>query len=71
MTYGSETMPLLGDGGLKFERAEMQIMRWMFGVSMKDGWTSVDLRRLVIVKPITTVIRSDQRRWDGHVMRTG
>ena len=36
MTYGSETRPLLADVGLKFERAEMQLIRWMGGVFMKD-----------------------------------
>ena len=29
MTYGSETRPLLADIGLKFKRAEMQMIRWM------------------------------------------
>ena len=29
-------MPLLADVGLNFERAEMQMIRWMCGVSMKD-----------------------------------
>ena len=33
MTYGSETRPLLVDVGLKFERAEMHIIRWMCGIS--------------------------------------
>ena len=28
MTYGSETRPLLVDLGLKFDRAEMQMIRW-------------------------------------------
>ena len=36
MTYGSETMPLLVDVGLKFGRAEMQMIRWMCGISLKD-----------------------------------
>ena len=27
---------MLVDGGLKFERVEMQMIRWMCGVSMKD-----------------------------------
>ena len=35
MTYGSETRPLLVDVGLTFERAEMQMIIWMCGVSMK------------------------------------
>ena len=62
MTCGSETRPLLVDVGLKFERAEMQMIRWMCGISMKD-------RRLVGVEPITTVIRSGRLRWYEHVMR--
>ena len=36
MTYGSETWPLLVDVELKFERAEMQMIRWVGGISMKD-----------------------------------
>ena len=33
MTYGTETMPLLVDVGLNLERAEMQMIRWMCGIS--------------------------------------
>ena len=40
MIYGSETMPLLVDDGLKFERAEMQMIRCMCGISMKDRRTN-------------------------------
>ena len=65
MNYGSETRLLLVYVGLKFERAEMQMLRWMCG---KDR-TSEELRRLVGVEPITTVIRSGRLRWYGHVMR--
>ena len=39
MTYGSETRSLLVDVGLKFERAEMQMIGWMCGVSLKDRGT--------------------------------
>ena len=56
MTYGSETRPLLVDVGLKFERAEMQMIRWMCGISLKDRRTNEELRRLVRVEPITTFI---------------
>ena len=47
ITYGSETRPLLADVELKFERAEMQMIRWMCGVSLKDRRTSQELRKLV------------------------
>ena len=46
MIDGIETIPLLADVGLKLERAEMQLMRWMCGVSMKDRRTSEELRKL-------------------------
>ena len=52
MTYGSETRPLLIDVGLKFERAEMQMIRWMCGISLKDRRTNEELRRLVGVEPM-------------------
>ena len=68
MTYGSETMPLLVDVGLKFERADMQMIRWMCSVST-DRRTSKELRRLLGVEPITTVIRSGSLGW--YVMREG
>ena len=71
MTYGSETRPLLIDVGLKFERAEMHMIRWMCGISLKDRGTNEELRRLVGVEPITTFMRSCRLRWYGHVLRTG
>ena len=39
MTYGSDTRSLLIAVGLKFERAEMQMIRWMCSFSMKDRRT--------------------------------
>ena len=36
MIYGSEIRSLLADFGLKFDREEMQMIRWMCGVSMKE-----------------------------------
>ena len=67
MTYGRKTMPLLVDVGLKFERADMQMTRWMCSVSMKDRRTSKELRRLLGVEPITAVIRSGSLGW--YLMR--
>ena len=55
---------MLVDVGLKFERAEMQMAKWMCGISMKYRKTSEELRRRVI-----TAIRSGRLRWYGHVMR--
>ena len=54
MIYGSEIMPLLVDVVLKFETAEMQMIRWVCGISMKDRRTNEEVRRMVGVEPITT-----------------
>ena len=35
MTYESENIPLLVDVVLTFERAEMQMIRWIWSISMK------------------------------------
>ena len=69
MTYENDTRPLLVDVGLKFERTEMQMIRWMCGISMKDRRTTKELIRLVGIEPITTIIRSGRLRWYGHVIR--
>ena len=58
MIYGSVTRSLLAHVGLKFGRAEMQIIRWMCDVSMKYRKASEELRKLVGIEHITTVIRS-------------
>ena len=71
MTYGSETRPVLVDVGLEFERADMQMIRWMCGISLKDRRTDEELRRMVEVQPITTFMRGGRLRWYGHVMWKG
>ena len=69
MTYRSETRPLLVDVGLKLKRAEMQMIRWMCGISLKYRRTNEELKRLFGVESITTVIRSGKLRWYRHVTR--
>ena len=50
----------------------MHMIRWMCGntgISMEDRRTNEELRRLVGIEPITTVIRSGRLIWHGHVIR--
>ena len=44
MTYGNETRYLLVVVLLRLERSEMKMIRWMFGISMKDRSTGEKLR---------------------------
>ena len=45
------------------------MIRWMCDVYIKDRKASEELRKLIGVEPITTVIRSGRLKWYGHVMR--
>ena len=45
---------------------ELPALGWICGISMKDRRTNEELRRLVGVEPIITVIRSGRLRWYGH-----
>ena len=47
------------------------MIRWMCYISLKDRRTNEEVRRLVGVEPMATVIRSGRMKWSGHVMRTG
>ena len=61
MTYGSETRPLLVDVGLKFERAEMQMIRWICGMlffAFQSIFISIWVSRLEIAEFPDSVRRS-------------
>ena len=45
------------------------MIKWMCDISMKIRRTSEELRELVGVEHITTVIKSGRLRWYEHVMR--
>ena len=45
------------------------MIRWFCGVSMRDRKTREELRELVGVEPITTVIKSGRLRWYELVKR--
>ena len=62
---------MLADVMLKFEKAEVQMIKRMCSVSMKktNRKTSEDLGNLVGVEPITTVIRRGRLGWYGYVKR--
>ena len=53
----------------RFERAEMRMVRWMCGVSLKDKLRSDELRRRLGIEAIGQVLRRGRLRWLGHVLR--
>ena len=69
MIYGSQTWALKAEHEDKLNRAEMRMIRWMCGVSLKDRKTSAELRQRMGVEAIGEVVRRGRLRWYGHVIR--
>jgi len=46
MLHGSETWPVRKENEVALQRAEMKMARWMCGVSLKDRFSSRELREI-------------------------
>jgi len=44
MLHGSETWPVRKENEVALQRAEMRIVRWMYGIKLKDRFPSKELR---------------------------
>ena len=53
----------------KLERAEMRMVRWMFGVSLREKKTNAELRESMGIEKISDVMRCSRLGWMGHVLR--
>ena len=74
MVYASETWALKKEDICRLERAEMRMVRWMCGVSLKDSrggdrFTNEELRSRMGLECIREVIGRGRLRWYGHVER--
>ena len=69
MLYGSETWALNKTQADRLDRADMRMIRWMCGVSMRDRHRNEDLRKRMGLTKIDEVIRIRRLRWWGHVLR--
>ena len=52
----------------KLERAEMRMVSWMCGVSLREK-TNAELRESMGIEKISYVMRCSRLRWMGHVLR--
>ena len=69
MIYGSETWAVNAEQAAKLERAEMRMVRWMSGVSLREKKTNAELRESMGIEKISDVMRRSRLRWMGHVLR--
>ena len=69
MSYGSETWATKVEDEEKLERAEMRMIRWMSGVSLRDRQSSDELRQRMGLDNIRDIIQRERLRWFGHIQR--
>ena len=69
MIYGSEIWAVDTEQELRLERAEMKMVRWMCGVSLRERKTNVELRERLGIEKIGNVMKRSRLRWMGHVLR--
>ena len=53
----------------RFERAERMMIRWMYGVTLRDRCKSEELRKRLDIEDVVDVVRKSRLRWFGHLER--
>ena len=66
---GSGTWTVNAEQEAKLERAEMRMVRWMCGMSLREKKTNAELRESMGIEKISDVMRCSRLRWMGHVLR--
>ena len=67
--HGSETWPMKVEHELKLNRIEMSMIRWMCGVKLNERKKKEELRELLGLEPVSSMIKKSRSRWFGHVER--
>ena len=65
MTYGSETSPLRVEDMRRLERAEKTMIRWMCGVTLRNGKSSEEIRNRLGIVSVSDLVRQERLRWFG------
>ena len=69
MMYGSETWALKEEDIQRISRTDMQMVRWMCQVTLRDRKSSEELRDRLGITNIVDMLRQKRLRWYGHVER--
>ncbi|KAH0466342.1 hypothetical protein IEQ34_006445 [Dendrobium chrysotoxum] len=69
MLYGAECWPLKEKHNSKLSVAEMRMLRWMSGFTLRDRIQNEHIREKVGVAPVEDKIRESHLRWFGHIKR--
>src|SRR6267154_1547090 len=69
LVYGSETWVMKVDDMQRLRRTENNMVRLMYGVTMKDRRTCEKLRQGLGIESVDSVVCRGRLRWFGHVER--
>jgi len=67
--HRSETWPVRKANVVALQRAEMRMVRWMCGVTLKDRLRSKELRERLGIDDTALVLQQNRLRWYGRVLR--
>ncbi|KAH0464929.1 hypothetical protein IEQ34_005032 [Dendrobium chrysotoxum] len=65
--YGAECWPLKEKHNTKLSVAEMRMLSWMSGFTLRDRIRNEHIREKVGVAPVEDKIRESRLRWFGHI----
>jgi hypothetical protein len=69
MTLDGETWPMRVEEKHRLERAEKMMIRWMCGVTLRNGKTSEEIRNSLGIVSVSDLVRQGRLRRFGHVER--
>ena len=69
MICGSETWAMTAEQSGRLEHTEMRVVRWMCGVSPRDGVLSAEPRERMGIESVSDDVKRNRLRWLGHVLR--
>ena len=69
MTYGLEAAPLKKTEEKRLDVAEMKMLRWMSGVTLRDKVRNEYIRGSVKVTEVSKKVQEARLRWFGHITR--
>src|SRR3989441_9981195 len=69
LVYGSETWAMKKVDLQRLLRTENNTVRWMSGVTLKNRRMSLELKQVLGIESVDSVVRRGRLRWYGHVKR--
>ena len=54
---------------MALQKAEIRMVRWMCGVKWKDRVSNKELREILGIVDITSLLQQNRLRWYGHVLQ--